>query len=352
MKKSLRQKHLSKKWICQYLTRAILLCLLITVGHISFAQNPSTKNRFSVNYIEGCAPLTISLTDLSTITDNSAPILVHFNRNPNIPESLNGILNSMNTGGSIDTTYTTPGTYLVGQLNGNVANPNDRFDFIQVVVTESVPPIFTVATCINNTVLIDIDFGADSYDGYVIDFGDGQVQNITKNDSPNVSYTYSSQNNYTITITGKLASGLSTACGVATVPVTTIVNLPLPQITALEVQSTTTAILTYSSLDNNITYELEVDDGSGFSSEALLLPANNPNQYLIDDPAFDFENNTYFFRIMATEACGNNSGNSNEVPSVALTYSASYNSDQIDVTFNWQTSTTDLTEIFLLRMER
>jgi len=350
MKISLRQKHLSKKWTCQYLTRSFFIGLLLLVSQFAFAQEPSENGKFEVDYILGCAPLKVTLKDLG-IETGTATILIHFNRdmsdrsNPNVSSGWNG---AIDVGGMIDTTYAESGTYLIGQLNPN-ASTGDEFDFITIVVTESVPPSFTVATCTNNNILIEIDFDADTYEGYLIDFGDGITQTITKNDPPTITYAYASQNNYTISVTGQILNGFSATCGVSSEAITTILDLPLPQITALSIQSGTTALLTYSTLENNITYELEVDDGSGFAGLSALLPTDNPNDYLIDDATFNFEAETYIFRIVATEACGNNTGFSNDISSVSLTYSAAYNADQIDIVFDWLTSPIALTDISIIR---
>ncbi len=344
-----RQKRSFRKWIYQYLTKACFISLGLIIGHATFSQNLSDKARFSVDYIQGCAPLTVTLTDLAAVVDNGAPILVHFNRNPADRENNGGITNIMNTGGTVDTTYTTPGTYLIGQVNGNIADPTDRYDFIEVVVVESVAPTYTISTCTNNNIEINLDFSGDTYDGYSIDFGDGQSTNITKSDPATVNHAYASQNNYTVTVTGQLTNGFSATCGMATTPITTIQNLPIPTITELALESQTSVNFTYSALSNNISYELEVDDGSGYRSIAQLSPANNPNSFILDDPSLDFEQNVYLFRIMATEACGSSSGFSNEIPSITLLSSAAYAGNQIEITFDWSTSAADLTELFLLR---
>jgi gliding motility-associated-like protein len=349
MKTSLKQKHLSKKRSCHILTRSFLFCLLLLLGQITNAQDLSDKSRFSVNYLQGCAPFTISLTDLGTVTDNNAPILVDFTRDPNIPESLIGIVNSMNSGGTLDTTYTVPGTYLIGQLNGNVADPADRFDFITVIVTESLPPVFTVATCTNNTVLIDIDFSSDNYEGYLIDFGDGNSMNISKNDPPSLTHIYTVQGNYTITLTGQLTDGFNATCGFTSEDITTILDLPLPTITQLDVQSPTSVTLTYTGLKGNITYQIEATDPIGFVIRTILVPTDNPSSFLFENSLFDFENISYDFSIMATEACGNITGFSNEIASIALNYAAIYNGNQIEIRFDWSTSNTDLTELVLYR---
>ena len=349
MKISLQQNHLFGKSIYPYLTKTLVLCLLVLTSQVGLGQNLSNKSRFSTDYIQGCAPLTVNLTDLGTVVDNNAPILVHFNRDPGDPESLSGILNSMSTGGTIDTTYTTPGTYLIGQVNGNVTDPNDRFDFIQVVVTAPEEPIFDIILCANNNILVNIDFDSDSYGGYHIDFGDGQSTTIDKAGTPLVNHAYATQNNYMVTVTGQVQNGSNTSCLSATRNFTTVVNIPPPIITELSIQSPTSALFQYNNLESSFGYTLEVDDGSGFRFTSVISPLNNPTSYTLDDPSFDFINQTYTFRITASDDCLTQSGVSNEIPSIALMYAASYNNNQIDLTFDWITSSTGLTELFRIR---
>lgn len=349
MKTSLKQNHLSKKWTCHILTKPFLTCLLLLLGQISIAQNTSDDHqRFSVDYIRGCAPLTVNLTDLAIETGGAA-VLVHFNRDPNDRISTDGFENgAMAVGGQIDTTYSTPGTYLIGQLNANAPN-GAQFDFITIVVTESAQPVFTLAACTDNNVFIDIDFSSDQYDGYLIDYGDGNSQPITKNDPSNLTYAYASQGDYTITVSGQLSNGFIASCGVSTDAITTILDLPLPSITQLDVQTLTAALLTYTGLEDNITYQAEATDPNGVVfSEALTL-IDNPSNFLFENAAFDFQNTIYNFRIIAMETCGNSTGFSNQIASVTLNYDAIYNGDEIDITFDWMTSPTDLTELILFR---
>lgn len=332
------------------MSKAFFVASILILGQSLYAQNISNKGRFSVDYISGCAPLTVTLTDLGTVVNTgNAPILVHFNRNPADPESIAGIINPMITGGSIDTTYTMPGTYLIGQINGSLSG-SDSFDFIEVVVTESVQPVFSVDNCTNNTVVIDVDFSTpgDTYDSYFIDFGDGQSTTVRKTDPPMLTHVYAAQNVYTVSVTGQLDSGFTGSCGSADQVITTITDLPLPQITELNILSATSISLTYSALETNIGYELEIDDGNGFQPISLLSPIDNSTSFTLDNANLDFENNTYVIRISATEACGSSSGVSNSVPTISLTYNALYVGNTIDILFDWNTTDIDLIELFLL----
>lgn len=348
MKTSLKQNHLSRKRSYQILTRSFLTCLLLLIGQISFAQDPisSPKGWFEVNYDQGCADFSLEITNTDS---RPVELFIDFDGDPNDPFSLDGFTENFRINESRFMIYTTPGEYFVRVLDQiNSSNIADRFDFITVVVTESLQPVFTVATCTNNNILLDIDFAADSYEGYLIDFGDGSTaRTITKNDAPSQPYAYSSQGNYAITVTGQITNGFNATCGFTEQIITTILDLPLPTITQLGVQSPTAALLSYTGLEDNITYQVKATDPNGTVLRIDLLPAEDPSNFLFENPDFDFENVSYDFVIVATEACGGVPAESNKIASIAVNYAAIYNGNQIDITFDWLTSATDLTELVL-----
>jgi gliding motility-associated-like protein len=345
MKTSLKQNRLYKKWSFHILTRVVLIPLLLLVSQISFAQNPSPKGWIEADYVYGCAPFTVVIRNTDT---RPGALFIDFEGDPNDPESDDGFTDSFETNEPIPMTYTTPGEHLIRVVDQNSGSGSIRFDYITIIVTETISPVFTVANCTNNHVLIDIDFNADDYEGYLIDFGDGNSTPISKSDPPSLTHIYDILGNYTITINGQLNDGFNATCGFTELAITTIVDLPLPTITQLDIQSPTTALLAYAGLEDNIIYEIEATDPNGTIISAVLLPIDNPSNFLFENTLFDFENVTYDFRIMATEACGGIFDYSNEIASIALNYAAIYNGNQIDITFNWLTSTTDLTELILL----
>ena len=348
MTKSSKQKHSFSRWTCQHSAKILFLILFI-VGKTLLAQTTSEKARFEVDYIIGCAPLTVTVTDLDAVTTNGtpAPILVDFHRDSSDLTSLP--VNSMVPRGMIDTTYTEPGTYLIAQVNGN-APAGDLFDYLRVtVLPANIPPIYNVSFCANNAITIHIEYNSDPYDGYVIEFGDGQDTIIDKSNSPpSINYSYNTQGDYEITVSGRLDSGYYNTCENASQSVTTINSLPTPSIHSLKVVDDTTLHIMYDTLQINISYRLEVDDGNGFTSLTPINPANNPASFTYGTPVLDFSNQLYTLRLVSFENCGAVTAVSNEIPSVKLNDTSAYVDNHIDISLQWETSGTGLSGLSII----
>ena len=313
------------------------------------AQTLSEKRRFEVDYVIGCAPLTVTITDLDSanVAQNPTPILVSFNRDSS--DLVTQPINEIDPGASIDTTYTEPGDYLIAQFNANPPFNSDPFDYLRIrVLPPDTFPVYDINLCANNTVSIDFEFERDPFDGYIVGFGSEQDTIYKNTDPPLISHVFAQQGNYEITIHGLLTNGYDGSCNDISESITTIDALPGPSINALSVIDNSTIDIGYDSLHDHINYRLEADDGNGFISITTIDPAANRTLFTLSDSFFNFSDRFYLFRIIAFENCGNAEAGSNEVPSIVLNYSAVYVDNQIDITLNWETSGANLSALSVI----
>lgn len=302
------------------------------------AQNPSDKSWFEADAIIACAPFDINITNLGVRPGN---LFVDFEGDPNDPYSTSGFSDLFAAGETIGYTYNTPGTYLIRVVDqSGGGNVEDRFDFLTIQVIEPIEPEFTVSLCAGNEVSLNFNFGADQYDFYEIDFGDGQgVTNLSKNGSSELSYTYAAQGNYSILVTGKLNLGNDINCGAAPpVDISTLEIIPIPSIDRLVTESENSLTIAYQSLDPSITYALEINSGSGFQTFTSIDPNQNPDSFLIQDNSLDNTQTSYSFRIKASDPCNSNEEFSSQVSSIVLNYELNNITNSINIDYSWTTN--------------
>lgn len=308
----------------------------------SLGQIQSTNGNFQIAQAVGCAPFTVTPEVL--FSGNISLIQYRYNNTLN-PEScdLNYIENPQlctNGDDTTDTTYTynTPGTYYILQIIGTRGG-NAEVDFIEITVLPPDIPTFDVSYCRNNVVVLDFDFSADQYDFYEIDFGDGTTINFDKTGSNTYSHTYAAQGQYDILVSGKLNTGDDINCGRSpAVSVNTLNNIPIPNLLSLVSSSSNSLRLTYDALDPNLDYQLQLNTGSGFQDYENVDPDQDPTELLITDNSFDNLNESYTFRLVASDPCGGEE-TSNQVSSIAVNYQLQPPiTDQINVTYSWNTN--------------
>lgn len=345
----LRAKHLitllSKYWIAV----AISILAILLASPDTQAQISSQKGWFTVDFDAGCLPLDITLTNTG---QRSGLLFVDFMGDANDPFSNVGFTDTFNPGETLNTTYSTTGTFLIRVVDQSGAGAiEDRFDFIEINVLEAVAPVYTTALCNNNSIVLTFDFGQDSYDFYEIDFGDGlPVTTLDKSGGSDLTYTYALQGNYTIQVSGKLNTGSDINCGNSPPQaISTIQSIPTPQITVLTVLDEQTVELAYETLTENIDYELLLKVANNpFSMVASIDPVANPNTftYSLSTPIANIED--LQFQIGAVEACGVVQNFSNIIRNVRTSYAADYlNVNELTITSNWSTdhTTAEITDV-------
>ncbi|HEX9651624.1 MAG TPA: PKD domain-containing protein, partial [Cyclobacteriaceae bacterium] len=253
--------------------------LLALTFNMARAQNASPLGRFSVDFIKGCAPLTILVTDnLSELT----PIYQY---------------KGFNSNATNQTTYTynTPGQFYIVQT---IQIPTDRQDSLLIQVMEPVQPEFTLFTC--ETQGASVQVTDNYYDQYEIDYGDGTI--VTVNSSvPITNHFYNSAGTYTITVRGIFTNAFDN-CGISSKSFTTISNISPAIISLLEMQTNGDIILNYT-LPQSILYDIQIAVENGNIFQKLKSISNQSSKDTIRNLN---PSRNYCFRIISYDPCVNN----------------------------------------------
>ena len=319
----------------------LLILAWMVFGHTLEAQQVSNNGDFRVANVAGCAPFTITPEILFSVTNE--PVLYYY-ENTLDPNNCSVDINQnptacVDTSPTADTqfTFNTPGVYYIVQIIGT--NPSPRVDYIEVRVLEDIAPFVGISTCSNNDALFIFDFGGDFYDFYDVDFGDGNTMQMQKTGDNQITHRYDRPGTYSISVEGQLNSGDNTSCTLIKTEEITIFNeIPEPIIDSLIVQNEIEAVLHYQPLNSLLVYNIEIDTGNGFEFFQRLPQQTNQSGFLMRDATFDFLNESYRFRIEATDNCGSTSVNSEPISSIAFNYNLSSFNNGIEITLTWEIS--------------
>ncbi|TLV00130.1 T9SS type B sorting domain-containing protein [Dyadobacter luticola] len=151
---------------------AFLLSIVLFVHENASAQFCGTTGAFSITPTEGCAPLTVKVSNLKPKSESVA-YAFNFDKKRDTPPAYNEV----STDSSF--TYQLPGTYTILQF-GSVGGTG----FSQckdVLVKEVRGPKAQITTCQNGLIQLEIqnDSIAGAYDYLTIDWGDGTQQIFT-----------------------------------------------------------------------------------------------------------------------------------------------------------------------------
>ncbi len=277
------------------------------------AQEQSPKNRFEVNVVKGCAPLTVTATNISGFDPAQFPIVWNMDWDG---DETNILVDPNQSADQADTTYSMPGTYKILQVIGNQDKP---IDTITIEVMEPLTPRFKVYNCIDNAIYIDFS-EEDYYDALIINTGDGKIDTLSTAANDHLIYPYANQGSYTVIVEG-LFDGAIQSCNPTDTLITTFDGdeFAKAEINLVRVDGPQSFEIAYDELPANIPYQLEISENGNNTFEKMAdLPAVSSSFYL-DDPALDTEENFYCFRVVAVNLCNPNENvESNPVCSIAL----------------------------------
>ena len=298
---------------------SFLLLLVISYADLFGQSGTSREERFEADFIKGCAPLTINITEIDKLDPNLTRVYDY------------DISDNDDTFVSDKThTYTSPGLYTIVQV---IQNVTPRTDTLVVEVKEPLQPEFTISNCEANGVFISI---TDSYyDRFAIDYGDGSPP--SEEGAISIGHIYAAPGTYDITIQG-LFDDAATNCGVATQTITTINNLQAGQLDRVEVLDASTVEVSFSNLNPNILYRLEVarNGATNFAEETVL--DNTSATYTVS--GLDTRNNYYCFRVTAVNPCDESRNLYSEtVCSISLDITAENLRNELD----WRTNSGNIT---------
>lgn len=325
--------------------RYLLLFLGFVISQNLLAQFSSQKGWIEANYNYGCQGLTITITHTRT---GAGALFYGFEGSATDPINGTSFEGSFNEGSSEAHTYTEPGVFYVVVVDqSGTGSDADRTDILEITVVADQRPAVSVRGCSSNSVELMFDKSQDPYDGYFIQFGDGNTM-LVDGDSP-VSYAFATNGTYAINIQGRFNNGDFFSCSTYEVQFTAFDQIPTPVINSITVEDETIISLIYDDLDAALNYTLQIDRGTGFQDLTTLDPTTNPQSIILNEPSFNTSAEFYGFKIVAEDQCQTNSSES--VPGYSIAFDQQ--SESVNTTFNisltWATGNQNFSSIDLLR---
>lgn len=306
----------------------ILIWIVLTTGTIH-AQFVSRLGRFQVDHVRGCAPFTITFTNiLAGECSGLKPCLIDFSGNnqqvPGTPTQ--------------QFTYSQAGTFKLSVLYGSII---PQVDDITIIVDPNIQPAFETYTCSGSQVSIKIT--DKNYDKYDVDFGDGQpIVQILAGNNQVAQHAYGSNGNYNISVKGR-KNGAANNCNALVQSFTAVTALPLPQIiqlAPLDPKDPTTLKIDFVQ-QTNIQYKSEIATNS--TSFLQFQTLYEVSSLLI--PNLKLDDNYYCFRLRSYDPCVGNDQISLPICSHNFDLTISSDLNKLD----WQTNSTGVTSVDVLR---
>ncbi|MGE0589730.1 MAG: hypothetical protein AB7O48_14230, partial [Cyclobacteriaceae bacterium] len=273
--------------------RIALVCgALLWVSAIYAQPYVSVKGRFQVDEIKGCAPFTITLTNL-----------LAGNCNAGNPCNMDYENNGQQVTNVFTYTYTNPGIYKLKVLYQGQGD-----DEITITVVENIEPAFEIYSCANSDVTIKVL--EKSYQQLVIDFTNDGVPEIIIPSGNNATafHDYATPGNKTIAVRGRNLSSADN-CDSKVETFNALPTLPAPSYNSLEVLDAARIELDFNT-QQHIQYrqEIAVNQSSNFQ---LLNTLYEQNAVIV--PNLTPEQNFYCFRLGAFDVCNNSYGSATPI---------------------------------------
>lgn len=292
----------------------------------------SPLGRFEVDFIRGCAPLTVTITNTSGEI-NDQYFYDADTCNTASPKYNSTACATMSPVSSTSFTYTQAGTYSLVQVLTNLV---PRTDTLIIQVFDPQVPQFEVALCNNYGVMVQIN---DSfYDQFRIDYGDGSPP------TGSLTHTYPAVSAvYPLTVSGYFSNG-PVNCADSTINVSPVNNIPASNISQLTVDishNISGQITLDYILSTQVQYVLEtsVNGSSAFTDWGPLtgnrLSLNNLNT----------TDNLYCFRVAAVDPCNSSRMYSDTICSVNLQVQALNNENML----TWDTEILNFDNFSILK---
>ncbi len=298
----------------------ILWIILLVLSVPAWGQISSPLGRFEVDYIKGCVPLTVTVTNTSGEI-NDQYFFDTDTCDVSSPKYDVSACASMAPTSTKSFTYSLPGRYTLVQVLTNLV---PRTDTLVIEVLAPQPPEFNVTLCNNYGVAVNIT--DTQYDQFLVDYGDGSppTSNMTHNYPAGIT-------SYPISVSGFFNNG-PVNCGDSTTILTPVNNIP--DATFSQVTVTNQGLLNGTidldfNLNPNVNYVLEMSANgtSGFTDAGLLSGAVQTVS------GINTVDNIYCFRIAAVDICNNNRTYSDTICSTNIQVMAQEGQNQI----NWGT---------------
>ena len=320
--------------------RAIIYQLVLLIPCTGYTQYLSNNGNFSLDQIRGCAPLTVTFTNLLAgectagspcdvkfeVTSTLSGCVAAYVASPTVPAIQNP---------GIPFTFTQPGTYRVIALY-----QGGGCDEVTVTVTPNIPPDFNLYTCGGNQVRVEVtDI---NYDNYVINYNDGSPEvTVPQGAGAVATYTFAFGGPKTISVRGKDNDADDNCNPPRTKNFTALATLPAPFINELEVTSTSQIDFDFTTLPD-ILYRLEIATNNNTTFQVAQTVYNSTTAI---QGSLQTNQNYYCFRLGAFDPCNNTIVYSNVICSANLSATAQNNQNLV----TWVTNTTGVSNFTVIR---
>ena len=288
----------------------IAIILALTVGPIS-AQVLSNEGTFSVDFNKGCAPFTVSVTEVMTFDPT---VSRQYTYEGEVTPTL-----------ATTHTFDEPGIYQIAQILGQDAF---KFDTLEVEVLEPVLPDFRVRQCSANGIAITAT--DDTYDFYRVFFTDTDFEDINPGETT-APFIYSTTGAQPLRVRG-IFNNAENNCGETSESVNTITQLGAASVTGLSVATlgTTDGAMTISfELPENVIYDLELATNDETEFQFLQNVSNSSGLTI---SGLNTIEDAYCFRLSVTDACTQETFRSNVICTATLSVEANDGFNQVDWT--------------------
>jgi len=264
----------------------LILSIVLFTGNLC-AQYTSRLGKFQVDEIKGCAPFTVTILNTNLITTGECTA-----GRPCLMSAGNGTPQQQN---QFVITYPQAGTFTLVVLY-----QNQGADDIVITVDPNIQPEFEIYTCsgLQNSVKITDK----NYDQYSIDFNnDGIIETVIPNsNNQTATHSYGIASTFNISVKGKDINAANN-CAAKVLPFTSLLTLPVPQITKLTAVDPTSLKLDFTP-QQNILYKLEiaVNNSTTFQQFQTLYGMNT-----VTIPNLKTDDNFYCFRLSSFDPCTN-----------------------------------------------
>lgn len=264
----------------------IILAVVFFTGNL-YAQYTSRLGRFQVDEIKGCAPFTVTILNTNLITTGECTA-----GKPCLMSAGNGTPQQQN---QFTITYPQAGTFTLAVLYQSIGA-----DDIVITVDPNIQPEFEIYTC--SGLQTSIKVTDKNYDQYSIDFNnDGVTETVIPNsNSQTATHNYGIASTFNISVKGKDINAANN-CAAKVLPFTSLLTLPVPQITKLTALNATSLQLDFTP-QQNILYKLEiaVNNSATFQQFQTLYGVNT-----VTIPNLKTDDNFYCFRLSSFDPCTN-----------------------------------------------
>ncbi len=264
------------------------------------------ENRFEIDFVEGCSPHTITITNLVEAEVVQYQIVRKGSSVASPP--IGGGLGEI--GKTITYTFEEPGEYFVRQIASNLPIVS-----LEVRVFNPEAPKIEIITCSANSVNVSYTPSLSSpFQRVLINFGDGSSPKYI-NANENITYTYQNSGTYNLEAKGVFEIGSNINCNTFNQLVEVSQTLPKADIQSIVIDENEEIVLSFDASPNNKYVIQFAQNGSNtFGPANARFPESGKAIISNLNPT----DNYYCFRILTLDECGNVPTISNQFCSIQL----------------------------------